>query len=232
MAIGLVLAGSLIGGLLQVEAADGATDRSAAAAGESFQIERYRLRATNLYVVDAQEESWISNGDEPYAVLAVVRPFGAIAKVDVSRSPVGAGLKDGDTLANTTLLYDGPIDTELGIAVQAIEHDYSNLAAVEAGVRAAAEARLATELAAGTTSPCALAPKIAQALHDGALAVHSPLLDDDDVIGPGQGDCITSGAIAWMWPGDTAYGFYGFAGPDFWGNDANYFQELELERTQ
>lgn len=225
MEIALVLMGGMTWGVIQV---------SPAAAGPATPSnhQRYQLTATTLFVDEVQEESWFSNGDEPYAIYALIKPNGGTAAVEVSLSPVGNAIPEGGDLNTSKLLFSGPIDTQIAVAAQAVEHDYSMLGDVEAAARAAAQATLVTELASGTSAPCALMTKIAQALHDGALSVDSVLVDDDDVLGPAQSECVTRTSVIGMPVGSTQFRYLDFAGLDFWGNDAEYEQEFEIRRTQ
>ncbi len=189
-------------------------------------IGTFQFTATWLHAVDAQEDSWYSDGDEPWVIWAVIHPTSGGPAVYYQRSDVYSGIDGGDWIDTSWRLPDKVTGSDLGVVALAVEHDSSSVSGVYGEAKIAANTAL---LLAKDEGVCAATRAVAEGLRDGINSYDRVGIDDDDVLwGEGYGSpsrCFRAKELFSMGVGSKRDFAVEYGAPGTW-----YQQEFVLQR--
>jgi hypothetical protein len=189
--------------------------------------EVFQAEATTLRANDAQEEGWLSNGDEPYVILAIVRtPVSGVGlELSVDQSTVFSGVDDGDTRNAARMLLNQHTRRGFGLAAQVVEDDDSDVGDLFDAASDAAGEAFDDAVDAGINNRCTIAVLVADAIHD-TVADEADGIDPNDNIGAGASLCVTAGSLD-----DLAAGATAFRQLSFRGDGGSYTQHFRIRRV-
>jgi hypothetical protein len=189
--------------------------------------EQFRIRLTTLHCNDANEESLFSNGDEPYVIVATIRPGGlAGPALDVFQTDVFGSVEDGGNRQPNLNALNRHVESSVAVVAQVVEHDDSEVGLIFGTARAFAEADFANAVLGGETNVTTLSTIVADAINRGVGAARLPGVDDDDRIGGATRFTITTA----MFDG-LGVGAQFSVLREVSGNDARYTLTFQVTRT-
>jgi hypothetical protein len=190
--------------------------------------EIFRIRLTNLHCNDANEESLFSDGDEPYVIVATIRPGGlAGPALDIMRTQVFDDVDDGDNRHPNLDALNRHVESSVAVVAQVVEHDDSAVALVFGTARTFAQTDFANAVLGGETNVTNLSAIVADAIRRGVDAARLPAVDDDDRIGSPARFTITTGSFDGLAVGGQPI----VVTREVSGNDARYTMTFEVART-
>lgn len=147
--------------------------------------DRLRIRLTNIHCVNAQEDGWFSDGDEPYVLTSTISRGGLLGRrLQFNETPTYDDMDAGDDRnPGTTLYLDNMNNGSVVVVAQLIEHDDSERDLIEDLVRSASQVDFTNAVTNGTNDYWTLGGIVADAMEGGVDAAALPFVDDDERIG-------------------------------------------------
>jgi hypothetical protein len=191
--------------------------------------EEFLVKLTDLYCANANEDDWWSDGDEPYVIVATIRPGSdGIPVLRYFITSIFHNVDAGDNRQPDLAVFSGHAESPVAVVAQVVEHDSTSKDYVFDVAKAFADAHFSRAIREGERNVWTLSEIVADAVRQGVNAIDDPNLDDDDRIGSPARILFSAGNLDNLAAGGIPVGVQREVG----GNGARYNMTFKLWRTR